>query len=172
MGQVKLDEIGYRQHYYGINRDSDKKQCFHCKYGKTVESNREEVICNKWNIKVNEDDICDYFEFAQFWAFDYLEEDRERRRVKLENVRKRSTEGCYIATAVYGSYDQPQVMILRKYRDEVLMRTEGGRFLVRIYYFFSPPLAGKLKENSKINRIVRCLLDKLVNRLERKMDKV
>ena len=29
---------------------------------------------------------------------------------------KKSSEGCYIATMVYGDYDHPKVMVLRQYR--------------------------------------------------------
>ena len=48
--------------------------------------------------------------------------------------------GCYIATAVYGSYDSSEVKILRKYRDDVLCSTLTGRIFVKIYYFASPKI--------------------------------
>ena len=34
-----------------------------------------------------------------------------------------SSGGCYVATAVYGSYDCPQVWTLRRYRDDTLAET-------------------------------------------------
>ena len=40
---------------------------------------------------------------------------------KIENVTK--IGACYIATAVYGSYDCPQVWVLRRFRAEVLLQT-------------------------------------------------
>ncbi|HIZ10458.1 MAG TPA: leucine-rich repeat protein, partial [Candidatus Borkfalkia avicola] len=40
--------------------------------------------------------------------------------------------GCYIATAVYGSYDCPQVWTLRRYRDFSLSRTAPGRLFVKL----------------------------------------
>lgn len=171
MEQRKLKEIGYRQHYYGVDCDSDAKQCFHCKYGQVVEENREKVQCKKWNITVDEDDICDYFEFATYWAFDCMEEDKERRRIKLENAQKNSTytkEGCYIATAVYGGYDQPQVMILRKYRDEVLKKSLPGRMFIKIYYFISPCLAEYLKSSSWITGMVRHVIDRFIRKIEKR----
>ena len=35
--------------------------------------------------------------------------------------------GCYIATAVYGSYDCPQVWTLRRFRDHTLAASWFGR---------------------------------------------
>lgn len=77
-------------------------------------------------------------------------------------------EGCYIATAVYGSYDAPQVMTLRRYRDETLRNTAFGRWFIRTYYRLSPPVAEKLKNAKHINRFVRSILDKWVEKINRK----
>lgn len=38
-------------------------------------------------------------------------------------------EGCYIATAVYGSYDAPEVRVLRRFRDETLRQTKWGQIV-------------------------------------------
>ncbi len=48
--------------------------------------------------------------------------------------------GCYIATAVYGSYDCPQVWALRRYRDEKLASHFYGRIFIYVYYSVSPVL--------------------------------
>jgi len=56
----------------------------------------------------------------------------------LEHLRKK---GCFIATAVYGSYQKTEVIILRKYRDDILLSSKIGQIFVRIYYFLSPPFA-------------------------------
>lgn len=172
MEQGELKNIGYRQHFYGQDCSSDTKQCFHCKYGQVMETDREKVQCTRWNMVINEDDVCDYFDFATYWAFDYTDEDRERRRIKLENAKKNSKEGCYIATAIYGGYDQPKVLILRRYRDEVLMKTLIGRIFVKSYYFISPCLAEKLRNGSHINSIVRRILDKIIKKLENSCTKI
>lgn len=73
---------------------------------------------------------------------------------------------CYIATAVYGSYDAPQVLVLRRFRDEVLSKSLPGRAFVRTYYAVSPPVARRLENAGRVNRIVRRILDKIVRRLE------
>ncbi len=77
-------------------------------------------------------------------------------------------EGCYIATAVYGSYDAPQVMTLRRFRDETLRKTVLGRWFIRVYYRLSPPIAERLKNAKHINTFVRSILNKWVEKLNRK----
>ena len=61
---------------------------------------------------------------------------------------KTQSNGCYIATCVYGSYDCPQVWMLRRYRDNILAKTFWGRIFVKGYYTVSPILVkwfGKTK---------------------------
>jgi tetratricopeptide (TPR) repeat protein len=49
--------------------------------------------------------------------------------------------GCFIATAVYGSYSAPEVIVLRRFRDEVLHQSAPGRLFESGYYFISPRIA-------------------------------
>lgn len=49
---------------------------------------------------------------------------------------------CFIATAVYRDAFHPDVQSLRKFRDEYLMTNRAGRAFVRLYYRYSPPVAG------------------------------
>lgn len=53
---------------------------------------------------------------------------------------KSEKKGCYIATCVYGSYDCPQVWILRRFRNYILDKTWYGRVFVKSYYMVSPIL--------------------------------
>ena len=48
--------------------------------------------------------------------------------------------GCFIATAVYGSPNEPQVLLFRRFRDEVLSESGPGRALVQVIIFFHHPL--------------------------------
>lgn len=75
------------------------------------------------------------------------------------------SEGCYIATMVYGDYDHPKVMILRRYRDERLAKSFLGRLFIKVYYFVSPKLVSVLKNCKRINSIIQKLLDRIVERL-------
>ena len=82
-----------------------------------------------------------------------------------ENVRPKK-EGCYIATAVYGSYDAPQVLVLRRFRDERLQKAVFGRWFIRVYYCLSPAIADRLRYAKRWNGFVRRCLDRWVRRLE------
>jgi hypothetical protein len=46
-------------------------------------------------------------------------------------------DGCYVATCVYGA-DSSEVAILRRFRDEVLLRSAAMALGVDIYYWISP----------------------------------
>lgn len=77
-------------------------------------------------------------------------------------------EGCYIATAIYGSYDAPEVITLRQFHDETLKKPFFGRMFIKVYYTLSPPVAEKLKNAHRVNTFVRSILDKWVVHLNSK----
>ena len=74
--------------------------------------------------------------------------------------------GCYIATAVYGSYDCPEVWTLRRFRDNTLDRTWYGRAFIRTYYAVSPTLVRWFGKGSWFQALFRPMLDRLVVRLQ------
>ncbi len=73
-----------------------------------------------------------------------------------------SSEGCFIATAVYGSYGADEVLILRAFRDQELASSAFGRLLIRIYYFVSPPIADLLELFPFAKQPAKYVLDKIV----------
>lgn len=77
-----------------------------------------------------------------------------------------SSGGCYIATMAYGSYDHPQVLVLRAFRDNYLSERRWGRDFIRFYYKHSPGWVEKLKNHAAINRAIRCCLDGFVSFLK------
>lgn len=76
-----------------------------------------------------------------------------------------SSEGCYVATCVYGSYDAPQVWTLRRFRDQYLDDRFWGRAFIRMYYAVSPTLVHLFGETAWFRRFWRSRLDTLVGRL-------
>ena len=79
----------------------------------------------------------------------------------------KSTGACYIATAVYGSYDSDEVLVLRRFRDEILKPTKIGRKMVAFYYKYSPYLSKKLKLNSIPSNIIKFILNRFIKFLNR-----
>ena len=48
---------------------------------------------------------------------------------------------CFVATACFGDYDHPTVVVLRQFRDLTLMENRAGRAFVTFYYRRGPQLA-------------------------------
>ena len=76
------------------------------------------------------------------------------------------TGGCYVATAVYGSYDCPEVWTLRRFRDQKLATTRSGRLFIRCYYAISPRMVRLFGGKRWFSRFWRQRLDRLVTRLK------
>lgn len=79
-----------------------------------------------------------------------------------------STGGCYIATAVYGSYDCPQVWTLRRYRDYYLAKTSWGRMFIKVYYTLSPELVRCFGNTLLFKKLNKLYLDYKVKNLNKK----
>lgn len=85
-----------------------------------------------------------------------------------EGVAPQKTGGCYVATAVYGSYEAPEVMVLRRWRDEFLAYSALGRQFIRIYYATSPALVEAFGGRQWFVVPSRAMLDRVVRNLERR----
>ena len=70
--------------------------------------------------------------------------------------------GCYVATAVYGSYDCPPVWTLRRYRDYTLAETWYGRAFIRTYYAISPTLVKWFSHTEWFKKLWKGKLDRMV----------
>lgn len=91
--------------------------------------------------------------------------EKELQRISSDKAIPEKKEGCYIATAVYGSYNAPEVITQRRFRDETLKNSFLGRLFIKVYYRLSSPVAERLKNAHSINKAVGKILDKWVNRL-------
>jgi hypothetical protein len=88
-----------------------------------------------------------------------------KRRSDRQPETKKDAEGCFIATAVYGSYEAPSVTVLRRFRDERLRTNAMGRMFIRVYYSGSPRMAIWLRGQPAIASLVRRTLDCVVKKL-------
>jgi hypothetical protein len=68
---------------------------------------------------------------------------------------KNTKNGCFIATACYGSRECVEVECLRVFRDKSLLKRPLGRVFTSIYYLVSPPIARWLDNHPAISSFIR-----------------
>lgn len=66
---------------------------------------------------------------------------------------------CFVATAVYGSYDCPEVLKLRAFRDDFLKKHALGRAFIAVYYRYGPKLAEAVKGRRLLSVPIKGILD-------------
>ena len=76
--------------------------------------------------------------------------------------------GCYIATCVYGSYDCPEVWVLRRYRDNALDNSFLGRIFIKTYYTFSPTLVKLFGKQNWFVCGCKIIINRIVCKLQSK----
>lgn len=74
---------------------------------------------------------------------------------------------CFVATCLFGE-EAWQTIALRRYRDEVLLRTQLGRHLVAAYYEVSPRMCRILRGLPWMQPVVRKLVDVLASAARRR----
>lgn len=75
---------------------------------------------------------------------------------EIENPPKKGM--CFIATATYGSACAPEVILLSRFRDEVLLKKSAGQWFVKLYYRVSPGLAAMIRRSNGLRMVTRLLL--------------
>ena len=84
----------------------------------------------------------------------------------IQSTAKQSKSGgCYVATAIYGSYNCPQVWTLRRFRDYILAETWYGRAFIHTYYAISPTLVKWFGQTKWFRNMWKPILDRVVERL-------
>jgi subtilisin family serine protease len=73
-----------------------------------------------------------------------------------------SGDGCFIATAAFGSPIDPHVKRLREFRDRFLLNNKAGKVFVNLYNKYSPPMAEFIDRHENLRKIVQLVLIPLV----------
>lgn len=88
-------------------------------------------------------------------------------RDKTNCTIKESENGsCFIATAVYGLISAPEVVILRRWRDEYLLQHLWGKLIVSTYYKVGPFLAKISGKSTYLKRGSKFIIDIIVRNIK------
>lgn len=118
-------------------------------------------------ISADEDQLIDHYINGNKITLPAATDEKNAENTTNNTSESSSSGGCYIATAVYGSYDCPQVWTLRRYRDKTMSKNIFGRLFIHIYYFISPTMVKLFGDKKWFSRIFRKRLNKIVNKLNK-----
>lgn len=127
-----------------------------------------------WLVNAQKSQVTYMFGFSQYFDENYFVNERNRLEWEIRAIDPSYTaprhqvsqqSGCYVATAVYGSYDCPQVWTLRRFRDYTLSETWYGRAFIRTYYAISPTLVKWFGETAWFKNMWKPTLDRMVEHL-------
>ena len=76
-------------------------------------------------------------------------------------------EGCFIATAAFGTPMAKEINVLRRFRDSKMKPNAIGRNFVDLYYDLSPPLAQVIAQNKNMKALVRLALKPIIRFLDK-----
>ncbi len=77
--------------------------------------------------------------------------------------------GCFIATAAFGSYRAPEVILLQKFRDRILLTNLPGRLFVDFYYRVSPSIADFISQYDALRSATRLALQPLIFSIQHRL---
>ena len=86
------------------------------------------------------------------------EESQPTAETSTPAAKKKRKKFCFIATAVYGSYDHPDVLVLRSFRDNTLQDYVWGRKFIAWYYEHGPAYAEWIKSRPFLASLVHLAL--------------
>lgn len=88
------------------------------------------------------------------------------------NKSNQSSDGCFIATAAYGSDLDIHVVVLRNFRDNYLNKNFAGRLFINAYYRVSPPVAEVIRNSDRLKSVTRYLLKPLITVISKRFNNV
>ncbi len=155
-------------------KDEDFENVSNSIYSFLIERAKNEI-----NILFNEKGSMNELDGIKVYLQNFIENDKYRVNIVKLIILKvisdacndimvnEKSKGCYIATMAYGDYNHPKVIILRQFRDDTLDKNILGKWLIKIYYYYSPKLVEKLKNKKNINIIIRKTLNQFIKLIKK-----
>ena len=119
-------------------------------------------------IKGRINDILSKLPIARVHHFSQAQLPKQTPEAYITQQPRKKTNGCYVATCVYGSYDCPEVWTLRRYRDNTLDNKLLGRTFIKVYYALSPTLVKLFGQQKWFVCVFKSILNKIVKNLQNK----
>ncbi|CAM3880563.1 CFI-box-CTERM domain-containing protein [Alkalicoccus chagannorensis] len=94
-----------------------------------------------------------------------LVDDTAKRPTKyvLSAQKKENESSCFVATAAFEGAMEKEVLYLRRFREQVLRPTNGGRVFIKVYEFIGPVAANYIRHKPRMKKGVRHLLIMMIN---------
>jgi hypothetical protein len=89
-------------------------------------------------------------------------QEEQRKIDQMNHYLTKKNNGCFIATATFDSYNAPEVIFFRNWRDNFLIKSLLGRLFIYIYYRVSPVFAKYIEKHIFLKSISKYLLTKLI----------
>jgi len=76
----------------------------------------------------------------------------------VETPTKFKAKACFVVTAALGNEDAPAVVVLRRFRDTILVRSAAGRQFTNWYYRHGPQAAQTIEDSLVLRGIIAAIL--------------
>jgi hypothetical protein len=77
----------------------------------------------------------------------------DRKYLLFDLLTSKKTSGCFVVTACMGNENHGNVVILRRFRDEVFFRSRAGECFIKFYEEVGPWLAYLIRRSSVLRRL-------------------
>lgn len=128
-------------------------------------------------------DITDISDYYRFYAHSYYDNSVMRNNISItpesylnviQNYKIKSRYqnvaeyNCFMATTVFGTYDCPELWVLRRFRDKKLYTERSLLPYIDLYYKISPPIIKLFKKSDTFQSFIKSFLFRLVQFLKSK----